>query len=113
MIWSVSMLSPRTKALPVMIFFIVHFVASQPVRSRERQGLLQPVSRIADGSHNRAGRHGQRAGEVNSCLTMTHAPGEIAVSGADATHRSVQSAERVAWTAQACGTRRLADLGAG
>src|SRR3954466_8740919 len=74
---------------------------------------LQVLARVGDLPAQRAGGHGERAGQVDTRLLVAHAAGEVAVGGADAAQGLVETAERVAGPAQAGGAGRRPELGAG
>src|SRR5207248_11777158 len=61
----------------------------------------QILARVGDDAVHGAGGHGQRAGQEDARLLVAHAAGEVAVGRADAAHRAVEPAERVAGPAQA------------
>src|SRR6266576_2113089 len=72
---------------------------------------LQVFAWVGDFSPQCAGGNGQRAGEVNLGLLVPHAAGKVAVGGADATQRGVETAERVARAAATGGTQGPTERG--
>src|SRR5690606_8297430 len=76
-------------------------------------GFADELAGIGDVAGQGAGGDGQGAGQVDAGVLVAHASGEIAVGGADAVDRLVESTEGVLRAAQTRGAARSTDLAAG